>query len=143
MIRTTRERGKALAEINIVNLVDVTLVLLIIFMLTAPFLQGGIEIELPKTRSTGRDTREGIIVSVTADRGVFIENERLDLEHLAPELTRRYRARPGEPVYLRADKKVDYGTVVRVIAIIKQAGFTNLGLVTEPLPESFMRPRPS
>jgi biopolymer transport protein ExbD len=132
-----------LAEINIVNLVDVTLVLLIIFMLTAPFLQGGIEIELPKTRSSGRDTREGLIVSITPDRGVFIEDTRLGLDEMGPELARRYRASPGEPVYLRADQRVDYGTVVRVIALIKQAGFTNLGLVTEPLTEGFLRSRSS
>jgi biopolymer transport protein TolR len=142
MIRTRRER-KVLAEINIVNLVDVCLVLLIIFMLTAPFIQGGIEIELPKTRSSGRDTSEGMVVSVTADRMVYIENVKQDLETLGPELARRYRANPGAPVYLRADKSVPYGHVIEVIAQIKQAGFLNLGLVTEPLSESFLRRRAS
>jgi biopolymer transport protein TolR len=142
MIRTRRER-KVLAEINIVTLVDVCLVLLIIFLLTAPFIQGGIEIELPKTRSSGRDTSEGMVVSVTADRMVYIENVKQDLETLGPELARRYRANPGAPVYLRADKSVPYGHVIEVIAQIKQAGFLNLGLVTEPLSESFLRRRAS
>lgn len=139
MIRMGRERRRVLSEINIINLVDVCLVLLIIFMLTAPFLQGGVEIELPKTRSEGKDTREGMVVSVTADRRIFIEDSKLDFEDLPPELARRYRAEPGAPVYLRADKSVPYGIVVEVITEIKQAGFTNLGLVTEPLPESFLR----
>ncbi len=138
MIRRARER-RALSEINIVNLVDVCLVLLIIFMLTAPFLHGGIEIQLPKTRSSGRDTREGMVVSVTADRRIFVEDVKLDFDHLGAELARRYRAEPGAPVYLRADQNVPYGVVIEVIAQIKQAGFTNLGLVTEPLPESFLR----
>lgn len=139
MIRSKRERTKALSEINIINLVDVILVLLIIFMLTAPFLQGGIEIELPKTRSTGRDTREGMIVSVTADRAVFIEDVRLPFEELGVELSRRYELEPGAPVYLRADRTIDYGYLVAVIALIKDAGFTNLGLVTDPLPEQWLR----
>lgn len=142
MIRTKPER-RMLAEINIVNLVDVCLVLLIIFMLTAPYIQGGIDIELPKTRSQGRDTSEGMVVSVTADRWVYIEDVKQDLENLGPELARRYRANPGAPVYLRADKNVPYGHVIEVIAQIKQAGFINLGLVTEPLSESFLRRRSS
>ena len=142
MIRMKRER-RMLAEINIINLVDVCLVLLIIFMLTAPFIQGGIEIELPKTRSHGRDTSEGMVVSVTADRIVYIEDVKQDLEHLGPELARRYQANPGAPVYLRADKNVPYGHVIEVIAQIKQAGFLNLGLVTEPLSESFLRRKAS
>jgi biopolymer transport protein ExbD len=137
MIRMKPER-KVLAEINIVNLVDVCLVLLIIFMLTAPFLQGGIELELPKTRSQGRDTREGMVVSVAADRMVYIEDVKQDLEHLGPELARRYKANPGAPVYLRADQSVPYGHVIQVIAKIKEAGFINLGLVTEPVSEAFL-----
>lgn len=139
MIRMTRARPKAMAEINIVNLVDVTLVLLIIFMLTAPFLQGGIEVDLPKTRTTGRDTREGMVVTVTTEGAVFIEDVRLDLETLGPELSRRYEIEPGAPVYLRADKNVDYGFVVAVISAIKGAGFTNLGLVTEPVSEAWLK----
>jgi biopolymer transport protein ExbD len=141
VIHSKRERTKALSEINIINLVDVILVLLIIFMLTAPFLQGGIEIELPKTRSTGRDTREGMIVSVVVDRAVFIEDVRLPFEELGVELARRYELEPGAPVYLRADRTIDYGYLVAVIALIKDAGFTNLGLVTDPLPEQWLRGR--
>ncbi len=141
MIRMTRERPKAMSEINIINLVDVTLVLLIIFMLTAPFLQGGIEVDLPKTRTTGRDTREGMVVTVTAAGAVYIEDVKLDFENLGPELERRYRVEPGAPVYLRADKTVDYGVVVAVISAIKGAGFTNLGLVTEPVSEAWLRRR--
>ena len=141
MIRMTRERPKAMAEINIVNLVDVILVLLIIFMLTAPFLQGGIEVDLPKTRTAGQDTREGIVVTVTNAGAVFIEDVRLDMETLGPELARRYDIEPGAPVYLRADKTVDYGFVVAVISAIKAAGFTNLGLVTEPVSEAWIKKR--
>jgi biopolymer transport protein TolR len=141
VIRRTRQRQHPLAEINIVNLVDVILVLLIIFMLTAPYLQGGIEIDLPKTRASSRDTREGMIVSVTAKPEVFVEDQRLSLEELGPELARRYDAEPGAPVYVRADKNVPYGYVVAVMALIKEAGFTNLGLVTEPLSEAWIRQR--
>ncbi len=141
MIRMTRERPKAMAEINIINLVDVILVLLIIFMLTAPFIQGGIEIDLPRTRTTGRDTREGMVVTVTSQGTIFIEDVKLDMEALGPELARRYEVEPGAPVYLRADKSVDYGFVVAVISAIKAAGFVNLGLVTEPVSEAWLRKR--
>ena len=141
MIRSTRGRAKALSEINIINLVDVILVLLIIFMLTAPFIQGGIEIDLPRTRTTGRDTREGMVVTVTSQGAIFIEDVKLDMEALGPELARRYDVEPGAPVYLRADKSVDYGFVVAVISAIKSAGFVNLGLVTEPVSEAWLRKR--
>ena len=122
-----------LAEINVTPFVDVVLVLLIIFMVTAPFLQGGLEINLPKVAARGLDVREGLIVSVRADRTIAVGRDVVNAAGLEAALTRAGAA--GRPVFLRADQRVPYGGVVALIARMRRAGVTNLGLVTEPPPE--------
>ena len=119
-----------LAEINVTPFVDVVLVLLIIFMVTAPFLQGGLEIDLPKVASRGLDVREGLIVSVRSDRTVAVGNEVVKGPALEAALERAGAA--NRPVFLKADQRVPYGEVIALIARIRHAGVTSLGLVTEP-----------
>jgi biopolymer transport protein TolR len=121
---------RPMAEINVTPLVDVVLVLLIIFMVTAPFLQGGLQIDLPKVATRGLDVREGLIVSVRADRTVAIGERVVPLAGLEDALE---RARAQErPVFLRADQRVPYGLIVELIARMRRAGVASLGLVTEP-----------
>jgi biopolymer transport protein TolR len=121
---------RPMAEINVTPLVDVVLVLLIIFMVTAPFLQGGLEINLPKVASRGLDVREGLIVSVRADRTVAIGNQIVPLAEFERALA---RAGAGDrPVFLKADQTVDYGMVVELIARMRRSGVASLGLVTQP-----------
>jgi len=123
---------RPMAEINVTPLVDVVLVLLIIFMVTAPFLQGGLEIDLPKVSTRGLDVREGLIVSVRADRTVAVGNSVVPLARFEDALTRAGAAR--RPVFLKADQHVPYGVIVDLIARIRRSGVVALGLVTQPPP---------
>jgi biopolymer transport protein TolR len=113
-------------------LVDVVLVLLIIFMVTAPFLQGGLEIDLPKVATRGLDVREGLIVSVRADRTIAVGNTVVPIGRFEDALSRAGAAR--RPVFLKADQKVPYGTIVDLVARMRRSGIAALGLVTEPPP---------
>ncbi len=122
-----------LAEINVTPLVDVVLVLLIIFMVTAPFLQGGLQIDLPKVATHGLDVREGLIVSVRADRTVAVGDHIVRLDGFEGALTQAGAAQ--RPVFFKADQRVPYGVIVDLIARLRRAGVSNLGLVTEPPPQ--------
>jgi len=123
---------RPMAEINVTPLVDVVLVLLIIFMVTAPFLQGGLEIDLPKVATRGLDVREGLIVSVRADRTVAVGNSVVPIARFEDALARAGAARRA--VFLKADQKVPYGVVVDLVARMRRSGIAALGLVTEPPP---------
>jgi len=123
---------RPMAEINVTPLVDVVLVLLIIFMVTAPFLQGGLEIDLPKVATRGIDVREGLIVSVRADRTVAVGDRVVPIAGFEDALAKAGAAR--RPVVLKADQKVPYGTIVDLVARMRRAGVAALGLVTEPPP---------
>jgi biopolymer transport protein TolR len=121
-----------MAEINVTPFVDVVLVLLIIFMVTAPFLQGGLQIDLPKVATRGLDVREGLIVSVRADRTIAVGNRIVSLADFEDGLRRAGAAQ--RPVFLKSDRTVPYGLVVELIARLRRAGVASLGLVTEPPP---------
>jgi len=121
---------RPIAEINVTPLVDVVLVLLIIFMVTAPFLQGGLEIDLPKVATRGLDVREGLIVSVRADRTIAVGNSVVTNAGFEAALERAGAAR--RPVFLKADQKVPYGVIVDLVARMRRSGIAALGLVTEP-----------
>jgi biopolymer transport protein TolR len=118
-----------MAEINVTPLVDVVLVLLIIFMVTAPFLQGGLEVDLPKVATHGLDVREGLIVSVRADRRIAVGNQVVSNAEFENALSRAGAAR--RPVFLKADQGVPYGVIVDLIARLRRTGVAALGLVTE------------
>jgi biopolymer transport protein TolR len=119
-----------MADINVTPFVDVVLVLLIIFMVTAPFLQGGLEINLPRVATRGLDVREGLIVSVRADRTVAVGNSVVPQARFEDALARAGASR--RPVFLKADRDVPYGTIVELIARMKRAGVASLGRVTQP-----------
>ena len=121
---------RPMAEINVTPFVDVVLVLLIIFMVTAPFLQGGLEIDLPKVASRGLDVREGLVVSVRADRTIAVGNHIVRADGFEQALQQAGAAQ--RPVFLKSDQRVPYGFVVELIARLRRAGVASLGLVTEP-----------
>ncbi len=125
---------RAMAEINVTNLVDVVLVLLIIFMISAPLLQSGIEVDLPKTRTaTISEEAEGVVISIDRKGGIFINDVWSRGENLETDLDEELRRANTSSVYLRADSLVNYGAVVDVISRIKNMGIENLGLITQPL----------
>jgi biopolymer transport protein TolR len=122
--------NRPMAEINVTPLVDVVLVLLIIFMVTAPFLSGGLEIDLPKVATKGLDVHEGLIVSIRRDLTLAVGETVVSSPRFEDALK---RARASErPVFLKADQAVPYGTIVEYIARMRRAGISQLGLVTEP-----------
>ena len=120
-----------LADINVTNLVDVVLVLLIIFMIAAPMLQSGIEVNLPKTSAATKELGEGILVSINKEGKIFIDDKPITLSRFANKLSQVKRAKRATIVYLRADKVVPYGLVIEVVGKIKSQGIENVGLVTE------------
>ncbi|MDD4856962.1 MAG: biopolymer transporter ExbD [Candidatus Krumholzibacteria bacterium] len=121
---------KPLAEINITNLVDVTMVLLIIFMLTAPFLQAGVKLRLPKAEAKQIEEQEGVTVSIDENGGIFIDEKAVDWNDFSMEFRKAIEA-TAPRAFLRADKGVRYETVLRVIARIKMLGIEDLGLIAE------------
>jgi biopolymer transport protein TolR len=121
---------RPMAEINVTPLVDVVLVLLIIFMVTAPFLQGGLEVNLPRVATHGLDVHEGLIVSIRADQTVAVGNAVVPLARIEAALQQAGASR--RPVFLKADQRVPYGVIVDLIARMRRMGVASLGLVTQP-----------
>lgn len=126
------KKGRAISDINVTPLVDVMLVLLIIFMVTAPMLHQGVDVDLPnvKARELPLDA-EQLIVSVTQDRRLFLNRAPLSISQLQEKLKGIYMERPNKEVFLRADKNVPYGFVVRTMAAIRSSGIHRVGMVTE------------
>ncbi len=122
---------RALAEINVTNLVDVVLVLLIIFMISAPLLQSGIEVDLPKTTTAALDdSAEGVVVSIDKKGGIFINDVWVTLDKFESRLDTELRRIDKSSVYLRADSMVNYGVVIDVIGRLKHMNINEIGLIT-------------
>ncbi len=123
----------ALAEINITPLVDVVLVLLVIFMLTAPVLQSGIEVAVPKTHSVHEITEQRMVVTIDRQQNVFLGDHAVNLADLPAQLKTPNADPSHQVIYLRADEKVPFGAFASVMDAVKQAGITNISIVTQPL----------
>lgn len=128
-MRTERNRT-AMSEINVTPFVDVMLVLLIIFMVTAPLLQQGIDVNLPKAKGKDMPPEERITLVVRRDQAIFMNDNRVSLSEMGRKLEAINKLNPN--VFLKADKDVPYGFVVEVMGEIKEAGIEKLGMVTEP-----------
>ena len=135
MPQLSRATESSLAEINIVPLVDVVLVLLIIFMITAPILQSGIEVDLPKTTTVNAITEPHVIVTIDRAQRLYIGNDTVNIHDLGNKTRSQMKDPSREPVYLRSDETVPFGTVAMVLDNLKQAGIANVQVVTEPLSE--------
>ena len=123
----------SLADINITPLVDVVLVLLIIFMVTAPVLQSGIEVNVPKTRTVKQVTEERLVISIDKQQRVFLGNNPININSIAAVLKQKVRDPSHQSIYLRADEDVPFGAFATVMDAVKQSGITNVSIVTQPL----------
>ena len=127
----------ALAEINITPLVDVVLVLLLIFMLTAPVLQSGVEVAIPKTRNVNQLTEERMVVTIDKNQNVFLQDKPVNVNDLPARLKVTSNNPKNDPtkrvVYVRADEQVPFGAFASVMDAVKQAGITNISIVTRPI----------
>jgi len=119
-------------ELNLTNLVDVALTVLVVFIITAPMMTPGIDVNLPRTDASLPHDEEGITVSIKENKQLYIENEQVKLEDFEGKLKRILEKKPpGVMVYLRADKSIDYGFVIEVVGRMRKAGVKDLGLVAE------------
>ena len=126
--------SRLMSDINVTPLVDVMLVLLIIFMVTAPMMMQGVNVSLPQTTSKPLpEEKDYLIISVDPNQQIYINDYKVAMEALQAKMEKILEGRPDQKVYLRADKGVPYGVIVRVISEIKNAGVEKLGMVTEPL----------
>ncbi len=132
----TNKQGRtetSLSDINITPFVDVVLVLLIIFMVTAPVLQSGIEVNVPKTKVVKTISEERLVISITKGQEVYLNNDHVKLDEIGDKLHQMIRDPRGQAVYVRADQDVAFGAFATVMSAVKSAGITNVSIVTEPI----------
>ena len=131
--RGGQQEGEIVSEINMTPLIDITLVLLIIFMVTAPMMQQGIDIDLPETASSGVATNdEPFVLEIRKNKKIYVGDTQLSMEDLRKRLEAIFSTRKNKQIYLQADRTVDYGYVAEAMGEIRAAGITNIGLVTLP-----------
>jgi biopolymer transport protein TolR len=123
-------------EVSFINLIDVTLVLLIIFMITAPAIHDLINVELPRGKASKANITEGIVLTVTKDGTVYVEKEKIQTEDFERRFQDIWKKRSGEPVFIRGDENVRYGYVMDVLSTVKKVGGENVGLVVEEKPKT-------
>jgi biopolymer transport protein TolR len=131
-----RRLGPALSEINVTPFVDVMLVLLVVFLVTAPMLFRGIDVRVPRTETRTVQPEERLVLTVTKEGAVFVGEQPITLARLERLLASLRQRNPKAAVFLRADERAAYGSVMKVMDIVKKAGIDRLGMVTEPLPAS-------
>src|ERR1700736_2552861 len=128
----TGQRGKLASQINVTPLVDVMLVLLIIFMVTAPIIQQGVEVSIPKVKAAAlKSNEQEFVISITRDGDTYLNDTKLERSELTDKLEAISHTRPDLQVFIRADEQVAYGEVIRTMAAIKAAGIENVGMVTQ------------
>jgi biopolymer transport protein ExbD/biopolymer transport protein TolR len=123
----------SLAEINVTPLVDVVLVLLIIFMITAPVLQSGIDVSVPKTRTVKEITQQRLVLTINRDQQIFLGDQPVNIHELVAKLQAQGKDPEHRTIYLRADEMVPFGVFATVMDEVKQSGITNISVVTQPL----------
>ena len=133
MPQLSRHTDTSLSDINIVPFVDVMLVLLIIFMITAPILQSGIEVSVPKTRTVREIAEQRLVVTINKSQLVYLGNDAININELGSKVRAQMTNPQSDAIYLRSDESVPFGTVATVMDALLQSGITNISVVTEPL----------
>jgi len=132
MPQLSNSTQSSLSEINMVPFIDIVLVLLIIFMITAPILQSGIELDVPKTKSVKVITEQKVVVSIDKKQLVYLGNDPVNVHDIGAKVHAQLK-KPNEGVFLRCDETVPFGIFAAVIDALKQSGVTNISIVTEPI----------
>jgi Biopolymer transport protein len=127
-----RERMQLYAEINVVSLIDVMMLLMVIFMITAPIMQGGVDVTLPKAEARPLEPKSGLVVTVDRAGRIHVEEASLTFDEFRASFKALAAERGKQGIYLRADQGVPYGSVVRVLAVMRASGISDVGLVAEP-----------
>jgi biopolymer transport protein TolR len=125
----------SLSDINITPLVDVVLVLLIIFMVTAPVLQSGIEVAVPKTKTVKEITEERLVISIDKSQRVFLGNDPVNINQIGATLRQKIRDPQHQSIFVRVDENIPFGVFATVMDAVKQSGIANVSIVTQPLEE--------
>jgi biopolymer transport protein ExbD/biopolymer transport protein TolR len=133
MPQLSKQTQSSLSEINMIPFIDVVLVLLIIFMVTAPVLQSGIEVAVPKTRTVKEITEERMVISIDKQQRVFLGNDPININEIGTTLRKKVRDPQHQSIFLRADEDVPFGAFATVMDAVKQSGITNVSIVTQPL----------
>ena len=133
---TSGRTQSALADINITPLVDVVLVLLIIFMVTAPVLQSGIDVAVPKTRYVKQITEERLVITINKDQRIFLGNDAININEIGTKLRQKIRDPRNQSIFVRADENVPFGVFATIMDSVKQAGFSNVSIVTQHLEQN-------
>jgi len=132
----TTPRGRtqtSMSDINVTPFVDVMMVLLVIFMVTAPLLESGIEVDLPKTKTVKVISEERVVVTIDKRQTIYVGNDPVNIHRLGDVILKRTKGSDKSPVYIRCDQAVSFGAFAEVIDALKQAKLTNISIVTEPL----------
>jgi biopolymer transport protein TolR len=135
MPQLQRETGTSLSEINMVPFIDVVLVLLIIFMITAPILQSGIDVDVPKTRTVKELTETRMVVTIDRAQRVYLNDKPVNIHDLGPQILGQSRDPRHRAVYVRCDQSVPFGSWATVVDALRQSGIQNISVVTQPLSE--------
>jgi biopolymer transport protein ExbD/biopolymer transport protein TolR len=133
MPQLDRRAGTSLADINIVPFVDVVLVLLIIFMITAPILQSGIEVDLPKTKTVKEISEDRLVVTIDRGQRVYLGNEPVNIRELGNKILAQSPSARAQAIYVRSDATVPFGSFATVMDALHQSGIQNVSVVTEPI----------
>ena len=132
----TNKQGRtqsSLSDINVTPFVDVVLVLLVMFMVTAPILQSGIEVNVPKTRTVKEITEERLVITIDKDQRVYLGNDPVNINEIAEQLHAKIRDPRGQSIFVRSDENVPFGAFATVMDAVKRTGITNVSIVTQPL----------
>jgi biopolymer transport protein TolR len=135
MPQIQRETGTSLAEINMVPFIDVVLVLLIIFMITAPILQSGIEVDVPKTKTVKELTQVRMVITIDKAQRVYLNDQPVNIHDLGAQLLSQMKDPAHQAVYVRCDETVPFGSWATVVDSLRQSGIQNISVVTQPLTE--------
>jgi len=134
MPQISRSTQSSLSEINMVPFIDIVLVLLIIFMITAPILQSSIDVDVPKTKMSHELNEQKIVVTMDKNQLVYLGNDPINVHDLGPKISAKMK-KPNEGIFLRCDKTVPFGAFASLMDALRQSGISNISIVTEPLPD--------